>query len=213
MCFTFSELGNKNALKLDKQASGIFSKNTTNPVHLYQFQPFFSKPQFMPSKSIPEILVNPMTQMTQMTQFLCVWSPHPPTKLHPETLRLTLGSVWFSPVKLGWQVGGVEIQHPGEEPRGSRAKSQWIKIWLVRCWKLEKSQIWCWMTFNFRWLRWYLKLNLSSKAYTLLNIAKSNIETRIRKRKFPKKGRKSCYWKDHPTSEKKTLEMYKNIYP
>lgn len=53
-----------------------------------------------------------------------------------------------------------------------------------------------------------LKFNLSSKAYTLLNIAKSNIETRIRKRKFPKK-RKSCYWKDHPTSEKKN---FRNVY-
>lgn len=51
------------------------------------------------------------------------------------------------------------------------------------------------------------KFNLSSKAYTLLNIAKSNIETRIRNRKLPKKNnllleRSSNFWK------KKTLEMY-----
>ena len=56
-----------------------------------------------------------------------------PTKLHPETLRLTLGSVWFSPVKLGWKVGEWKYITPGEDlgeagPNRNGLRYDWLGL-------------------------------------------------------------------------------------
>ena len=122
--------------------------------------------------------------------------------------RLTLGSVWFSPVKLGWKLvsgntspGGWSSGKPGQIAMEGL-------IWLVRCWKLEKSQIWCWMTFNFSWLRWYLNSTYHPKRtpfeYCELQHRNKNSEAQIPK----KRKKKLLFWQIIQLLKKKTLEMY-----